>query len=134
MFDVPLMIDNEARGASSGASFTRIDPLTNAQASKAAAATQADARAAASAAAAAFPAWSRTGPTERRMLLLKAADLLEARTPDFIARMTSETGATKIWSWARSRNAPARMPGRNWAMCWRCSRASPSACIRPRAP
>jgi len=98
MFDVPLMIDNEARGASSGASFTRIDPLTNAQASKAAAATQADARAAASAAAAAFPAWSRTGPTERRMLLLKAADLLEARTPDFIARMTSETGATKIWA------------------------------------
>jgi acyl-CoA reductase-like NAD-dependent aldehyde dehydrogenase/ABC-type branched-subunit amino acid transport system ATPase component len=98
MFDVQLLIDNEAREASGGASFTRVDPLTNSQATKAAAATEADARAAASAAAAAFPAWSRTGPTERRTLLLKAADLLEARTADFIARMTRETGATKIWA------------------------------------
>jgi vanillin dehydrogenase len=98
MFDVQLLIDNEAREASGGASFIRVDPLTNSQATKAAAATEADARAAASAAAAAFPAWSRTGPTERRTLLLKAADLLEGRTPDFIARMTRETGATKIWA------------------------------------
>lgn len=98
MFDVQLLIDNEAREASSGASFTRIGPLTNGDATKAAAATEADARAAASAAAAAFPAWSKTGPGTRRALLLKAADLLDARTPDFIERMTRETGATPGWA------------------------------------
>jgi vanillin dehydrogenase len=98
MFDVPLLIDNEAREASNGGSFSRVDPLTNSQASKAAAATPDDARAAASAAAAAFPDWSKTGPNARRTLLLKAADLLEARTPDFIARMTRETGATAAWA------------------------------------
>ena len=72
--------------------------MTQSEATKAAAATEADARAAASAAAAAFPAWSKTGPGQRRALLLKAADLLEARTPDFIARMTRETGATPGWA------------------------------------
>jgi acyl-CoA reductase-like NAD-dependent aldehyde dehydrogenase len=98
MFDVQLLIDNVDRDASGGASFARIDPLTNNEATKAAAATETDARAAASAAAAAFPAWSKTGPGERRRLLLKAADLLEARTPDFIARMTRETGSTAGWA------------------------------------
>jgi acyl-CoA reductase-like NAD-dependent aldehyde dehydrogenase/ABC-type branched-subunit amino acid transport system ATPase component len=97
MFDIQLLIDNEAREATGGASFSRIDPLRNEEATKAAAATEADARAAASAAAAAFPAWSKTGPGERRALLLKAADILEARTPDFIARGTRETGATAMW-------------------------------------
>jgi acyl-CoA reductase-like NAD-dependent aldehyde dehydrogenase/ABC-type branched-subunit amino acid transport system ATPase component len=97
MFDIQLLIDNENRDASGGASFSRLNPLTKTEATKAAAATAADARAAASAAASAFPIWSRTGPGERRTLLLKAADLLEARTPDFIERGTRETGATALW-------------------------------------
>ena len=98
MYDIQLLIDNEAREATAGNSFTRLNPMTNGEATKAAAATEADARAAASAAAAAFPAWSKTGPGERRALLLKAADLLEARTADFIDRMTRETGATPGWA------------------------------------
>lgn len=98
MFNVQLMIDNQHRDASDGAVFNRMDPLTKGDATTAAAATVADARAAASAAAAAFPAWSKTGPGERRKYLLKAADLLEARTPDFIARMGSETGSTAGWA------------------------------------
>ncbi|TKT77442.1 aldehyde dehydrogenase [Aquamicrobium sp. LC103] len=98
MFNVQLLIDNQYRDASDGAVFNRMDPLTKAEATKAAAATVADAHAAASAAAAAFPAWSKTGPGERRKYLLKAADLLEARTPDFIARMAAETGATPGWA------------------------------------
>lgn len=98
MFNVQLMIDNEFRDASDGRVFSRKDPLTNTQASTAAAASLADARAAVTAAAAAFPAWSKTGPGERRKYLLRAADLLEARTPDFIARMGVETGATPGWA------------------------------------
>src|SRR5580658_3737120 len=46
------------------------------------------------AAARAFPAWSQTGPGERRALLLKAADLLEARAGEFTQPMLEEIGAT----------------------------------------
>ena len=45
----------------------------------------------------AFPAWSATGPGERRALLMKAADLLETRTDDFARAMTEEIGATGPW-------------------------------------
>jgi acyl-CoA reductase-like NAD-dependent aldehyde dehydrogenase len=44
------------------------------------------------------PAWSETGPGERRALLLKAADLLESRTEDFCRLMTEEIGATAPWA------------------------------------
>jgi acyl-CoA reductase-like NAD-dependent aldehyde dehydrogenase len=62
-----------------------------------AAATLADADAAVAAAAAAFPSWSGLGPTARRGTLLKAADLLQARAPDFAAIVAAETGATSGW-------------------------------------
>ena len=50
------------------------------------------------AAADAFTTWSRTGPGERRALLLKAADALEAKTPKFIEAVPAETGATAMWA------------------------------------
>src|SRR5690606_8211865 len=50
------------------------------------------------AAASAFPTWSRSGPGERRALLLKAADALEARTPQFVQAVAAETGATGLWA------------------------------------
>jgi len=49
------------------------------------------------AAAQAFTGWSATGPNKRRALLLKAADLLEAHTPEFTSLMAAETGATAAW-------------------------------------
>lgn len=49
-------------------------------------------------AAAAFPAWSQTGPSERRRLLNKAADILESRTGDLTAVMARETNATPPWA------------------------------------
>ncbi|MFC7411867.1 aldehyde dehydrogenase, partial [Hydrogenophaga atypica] len=58
----------------------------------------ADARLAADAAAAALPAWAALGPTERRGLLLRAADALEARNADFVDAMAGETGATAGWA------------------------------------
>ncbi|AZG08097.1 aldehyde dehydrogenase [Pigmentiphaga sp. H8] len=98
MFDIKLLIDNEDRDATGGATFVRRDPVTGADSTRAAAATVADARAAADAAAAAFPAWAALGPNERRRLLNRAADLLDERTPEFIARMIAETGATRGWA------------------------------------
>ena len=97
MNDIQLLIDNEDRAAKAGATFDRIDPVTNEVATRAPAGTAEDAVAAVEAACAAFPYWSATGPTERRKLLLKAADIMESKAPDFIALMTAETGATGPW-------------------------------------
>ena len=95
--DVSLLIDGEARDAQGGATFERRDPFTGDVASRAAAGGIEDARRAADAAAAAFPGWSATGPGARRKILLKAADLMEARAGEFAALVTAETGATGPW-------------------------------------
>jgi len=55
------------------------------------------ARHAADLAAAAFPWWSELGPTERRRRLMAAADLIEARAPDFLNVMAEEIGSTREW-------------------------------------
>jgi acyl-CoA reductase-like NAD-dependent aldehyde dehydrogenase len=98
MFNIDLLIDGKTVPAAKGRSFERRNPLNDSVASKAAAAGVEDARAAADAAARAFPAWSALGPNERRALLMKAADAMAAKTPDFIARMSAEIGATAGWA------------------------------------
>jgi salicylaldehyde dehydrogenase len=57
-----------------------------------------DAIRAADSAALAFKSWSKTSPTERRTLLLKAADALEKRTEQFVRTMALEVGAGQVWS------------------------------------
>jgi len=98
MSDVQLLIGDCDVAASNAATFVRNNPVSGAVATRAAAATVEDAKAAAAAAAAAFPAWSELGPNERRKKLLRAADFLEARTPDFISVMMDEIGATAGWA------------------------------------
>ena len=98
MFDVHLLIGGESRAATSGATFERRNPMSEEVVSRAAAAGAADARAAVEAAAAAFPAWSQLGPSARRALLLKAAAILESKTPLFIQAVAAETGATAQWA------------------------------------
>jgi acyl-CoA reductase-like NAD-dependent aldehyde dehydrogenase len=98
MLTTKLLINDEDIAASEGATYQRRNPVSGEPATEAAAATTSDARKAADAAAAAFPAWSALGPNERRARLMKAADLLQARTKDFIAAMASEIGATAGWA------------------------------------
>jgi acyl-CoA reductase-like NAD-dependent aldehyde dehydrogenase len=98
MFNIDLLIDGKTIPAAGGRTFERRNPLNDSVASKAAAADVSDARAAADAAAKAFPAWSAMGPNERRALLNKAADAMAAKTPEFIARMAAEIGATAGWA------------------------------------
>lgn len=98
MYDIKLLINDEARDASGGATFERRNPVTGEVATRAAAASVADANAAADAADAAFATWSALGPGERRVRLLRAADLLASRADDFAAAMTAETGATAPWA------------------------------------
>jgi acyl-CoA reductase-like NAD-dependent aldehyde dehydrogenase len=98
MFHANLMIGERDGQASGAATFDRRDPIRGEVATRAAAASVADARAAANAAAAAFPAWSAVLPSERREMLNRAADRLQARTPEFVKAMALETGAAPMWA------------------------------------
>ena len=79
---ISMLIGGQDVAAQDGATFDRRDPVTGEIATTAPAGKAADALAAAKAAAAAFPAWSKTSPAERRAVLMKAADELEAMTPE----------------------------------------------------
>jgi vanillin dehydrogenase len=97
MQNVRLLIDGRDVEAAQGATFIRLNPVDGEIASMAAAASVADALAAADAAARAFPAWSATGPGERRAKLQRAAAVLESYVERFIAISMAETGATASW-------------------------------------
>ena len=94
---ISMLIDGQDCDAASGRRYDRTDPVTVQVATSAPAGGVDDMRRAAKAAGAAFPAWSQTGPAERRRLLSKAADELEAMTPQIIDTAMTETGATGPW-------------------------------------
>ncbi|MDP2000897.1 MAG: aldehyde dehydrogenase family protein, partial [Rhodoferax sp.] len=98
MSDLSMLINGLKVSAENGATFERRNPLDGSVATRAPAASPADAVMAADAAAQAFKTWSQTGPSARRALLLKAADALEAKTPQFIEAVGAETGATAMWA------------------------------------
>jgi len=96
--EAKLLIDNQWTAAHDGAMFERRHPVSNDVVTKAAAAGVADALRAVESANAAFKAWRRAAPSERRRLLLKTADILEAKTPQFIEAMAQEVGASALWA------------------------------------
>ncbi|MFO6453438.1 MULTISPECIES: aldehyde dehydrogenase [unclassified Aeromicrobium] len=93
-----LIIDNKPQDATNGNTFERRHPLSDEVVTRAAAASVEDAVSAVESAAAAFDSWSQTGPSERRAILLKAADIMDARTPELIEAMGSEVGAAPLWA------------------------------------
>ena len=98
MNEVQLLIDGKSVPSESSRTYDRIDPVKRTVATRAAAASVADVDAAVKAAAAQFDSWSATGPGRRRELLLRAADALMARVPDFTRLLVAETGATEGWA------------------------------------
>ncbi|NKL82635.1 aldehyde dehydrogenase [Rhizobium leguminosarum] len=96
--NISLLINGADRAASGGRTYDRIDPFTEQLASRAAAASLEDAAAAVNAAAAAFGAWSKTGPGQRRAILMKAADIMDSKVGEFTQLMIEETGATAPWA------------------------------------
>ena len=96
--ETQLLVDNAPRAAQNGATFERIHPVTGAVVTCAAAGSVEDAIAMADSAGAAFKTWKNATPTERRRLLLKAADALEARMPKFVEAMAAEVGASALWA------------------------------------
>jgi benzaldehyde dehydrogenase (NAD) len=98
MADLSMLINGLKVTAEKNATFERRNPLDGTVATRAPAATAADALMAVEAAAEAFKTWSETGPSERRMLLLKAAEKLEGKLPQFAEAVAAETGATGMWA------------------------------------
>ncbi|NEK17905.1 aldehyde dehydrogenase [Rhizobium leguminosarum] len=96
--NISLLINGADRAASGGRTYDRIDPFTEKLASRAAAASLDDAAAAVDAASAAFGAWSKTGPGQRRAILMKAADIMDSKVGEFTQLMIEETGATAPWA------------------------------------
>ncbi len=92
-----FLINGEPVDAQDKRTFKRLDPVTGEVATEAAAASVDDALKAVAAAQAAFPDWANVAPDERRKLLNKASDVLEARTQEFIDLGIAETGATGPW-------------------------------------
>ncbi len=96
--EITNLINGENCPAENNATFDRHDPVTKEVATRAAASNLADANAAADSAAAAFSGWSKTGPSARRAILNKAADILDSKAADFTALMIKETGSTAPWA------------------------------------
>ncbi|MBA5804385.1 MULTISPECIES: aldehyde dehydrogenase [Rhizobium] len=96
--NIPLLINGADSPAASGRTYDRFDPFTERLASRASAAGLEDVAAAVEAASTAFAAWSKTGPTQRRALLTKAAEIMESKAGEFTRLMMEETGATAPWA------------------------------------
>ncbi|WP_028747153.1 aldehyde dehydrogenase [Rhizobium mesoamericanum] len=96
--NISLLINGADRAASGGLTYDRLDPFTEKLASRAAAASLADVAAAVDAASAAFRTWSKTGPGQRRAILMKAADIMDEKVGEFTRLMIEETGATAPWA------------------------------------
>lgn len=98
MQNISLLIGGRNVEPASGEYFERRGPIAGSAVSRAAAAGVKDAELAAEAAQRAFAGWSAVGPTERRRLLVRAGDLLEAREADFARLVLQETGGTPAWT------------------------------------
>ncbi|WP_394182343.1 aldehyde dehydrogenase [Marinomonas posidonica] len=98
MTTVLFSIGGKDRAASNAKTYSRLDPVTREVASVCAAASVDDVTSVTKAADDAFVNWSTVGPSERRALLNKAADIMESKADDFISAMITETGATGPWA------------------------------------
>ncbi|ANL32074.1 salicylaldehyde dehydrogenase protein (plasmid) [Rhizobium phaseoli] len=96
--NISLLINGADRAAADGRTYDRLDPFTEKLASRAAAASLEDVAAAVDAASTAFATWSKTGPSQRRAILVKAADIMDAKVGEFTRLMIEETGATAPWA------------------------------------
>ncbi|WHT16741.1 aldehyde dehydrogenase family protein [Crossiella sp. CA-258035] len=92
-----LIVNGVETPAASGRTTPDHSPWTGEVYTQVAAASPADVTLAAAAAHEAFPAWAAAKPSERRAVLLKAADLLEQRAEQVVELLAAETGGTRGW-------------------------------------
>ncbi|WYZ41017.1 hypothetical protein EsH8_IV_001358 [Colletotrichum jinshuiense] len=90
---IPLIING--KDVVTKTTFQKVGPLENKPIWAASAASKEDAIAAADAAQAAFPAWSKTKPSHRRDIFLRAAEIMEKRRVELGEYMHQEVGANQ---------------------------------------
>lgn len=96
--DQLLYIGGEYQPSSDQSTFPVSNPMTGKKLYDCASATVQDYARAIDAAHEAFPSWARTGPSARRLIFLKAADILETYLDkDAPELMANEVSATKGW-------------------------------------
>ena len=88
------LVGGEWRAAENGETFDDTDPFTGEVVARVPAGGEADATAAVEAADRAFAEWSQSPPALRQSVLLRAADILEARRDEVVALLARETGCT----------------------------------------
>ncbi|MFD9945328.1 aldehyde dehydrogenase family protein [Nonomuraea sp. NPDC059023] len=93
-----LLINGKRVPARDARTFPWTSPVTSEVLADVACAGPADADDAVAAAWTAFHSWSRTSHSERRRILLRAADLLEQHAPEHYDALTLETGAVRQWA------------------------------------
>jgi len=101
-----MYIDGAWADAAKGGTFEDSDPFTGETVAVVPAGTREDARRAIDAAHGALHAWWKTPPSEKRRLLLKAADILERRQQEIVKILAAETGATFGWAMFQSGFTP----------------------------
>ena len=97
-----LFINGEYVPAQDSSTFSVVNPMTGSAIYDASAAKVADYEQAIQAAQAAFPSWSSTSPSARRLIFLRAADILDSYlSPDSDSLaadiLSSEVSAVKSW-------------------------------------
>ncbi len=93
-----LFIGGESVSALDGRTTDDLNPYSGEVHAVVSAASPADVTRAVDAAQEAFASWSATSPSARRKILLRAADDLEARTPEAIGLMAAEVGGVAGWA------------------------------------
>lgn len=97
MHKVKLLIHGQSVDAHNHQTFERVSPIDGKAVSVVAAASVEDVDAAIESAHQGFKLWSALSPTERRKRLLRAADLMDQKTQDFIDVAVVEIGSSPIW-------------------------------------
>lgn len=93
-----LFINGEYKSAKSSAVFSVNNPMTGQKIYQCASAGVEDYEEAIQNAHSAYQTWSRTSPTSRRLIMLKAADIMESYTnTDGPEILSSEVSAVKSW-------------------------------------
>ncbi|KAH6680420.1 aldehyde dehydrogenase domain-containing protein [Halenospora varia] len=87
-----LYYDGRVQKATSGRSFTTVDPSTAKPLAEVQTASESDIDAAIASARRAFPLWSQKSPIERSRILLKAVSLLRERNDEIAKTETHDTG------------------------------------------
>jgi len=91
--ELQQFVGGEWIAAGDGGTYDDLDPFTGERFATAPAGGAPDVARAIEAAVDASATWSQAAPAERQRIFLRAADLLEARTPEIVELLARETGA-----------------------------------------